>query len=101
MLRAMSPDRSHYLVPSSGLRAGEYPGHREPEAARRRLGRLLATGVDCFVDLTEPGELVPYDAILREIHAGAEHRRFPVRDMSVPPTTAAMLAILDAIDDAL
>ena len=67
--------------------AGEYPG--EPQdgwRARATVDLLVDTGVRTFVDLTEPGELTPYD---HHVVASAEarrldvrHLRFPIRDLS-------------------
>jgi len=51
-------------------------------------------GVDFVVDLTEDGELPPYELGL------VEHRRMPIRDFGIP-SEEQMGAILDTIDEAL
>jgi hypothetical protein len=53
------PDPNTYWVVAGKLLAGEYPGARDPEEARRRLRRFLAAGVRHFIDLTEVDELSP------------------------------------------
>jgi hypothetical protein len=77
--------------------AGEYPAHEEESRARLRLERFRAVGVTAFLDLTEEGELEPYDDL---IGGWATHRRFPIRDFSCP-SVEEMRATLDAIDAAL
>src|SRR5690606_11152388 len=48
-----------------GLRlAGEQPGGQTAEETRERLQRLMDAGVRCFIDLTQPEELDPYDVDL-------------------------------------
>jgi protein-tyrosine phosphatase len=67
------------------LLAGPYPFDVDP---------LLEAGVTTFVDLTEDGELEPYD-----IPAGVTHRRFGVLDFGCP-TPEQVRAILDVIGGA-
>ena len=89
----------------AGSRPGEYPGAKDPREAARKLRTLLAAGIDHFVDLTEPHELVPYAETAAEEARGlsrpVEHERRPVADLSVPGSTSEMAGILDAIDGAL
>ena len=92
------PDPNTYWLLPGRLLAGEYPGAPDPAAARRKVGAFVAAGVDTFIDLTEPGELIPYALLLP---AGAEHHRLPIRDLGVPDDPRHMQAILDAIDTAL
>ena len=47
------PDPNTYWVVPGKLLAGEYPGARDPEEARSRLGKFLAAGVRHIIDLTE------------------------------------------------
>jgi protein-tyrosine phosphatase len=87
------------------LIAGEYPGDRDDTSARAKLGALLDAGVTTFIDLTEPHELAPYDALVAEVARvrGREvkHHRVPIRDVSVPKSAVVMREILDLIDAAL
>jgi atypical dual specificity phosphatase len=58
-LETPKPDPNTYWVVPDQFLAGEYPGARDPEEARRRLRRFLQAGVRHFIDLTEAGELEP------------------------------------------
>lgn len=71
-----------------GLIAGHYPNTEEVRA-------LVAAGVSLFLDLTEAGELPPYD-----LPEGIEHRRMPIRDFSVP-TPEGLERILQTLEGAL
>lgn len=73
-----------WVVPGR-IAAGPYP---------RDLPSLRSAGVDTFVDLTEPGELLPY-AI-----DGVEYRRMPIRDFGIP-SVAKMEAIVELLDELL
>ena len=88
--------RSYWVRPGA-LLAGEYPGHDQPEWTRIRFQRFRDSGVTVFVDLTEDGELPAYTELL---DGWATHRRFPIRDFSVP-SADEMTVILDALDAAL
>ncbi|HEY8376361.1 MAG TPA: protein-tyrosine phosphatase family protein [Nannocystis sp.] len=99
------PYPNSYWVRPGLLLAGEYPGAREEAVARDKIGRLLAAGVQVFIDLTEPGELEPYAPLLqaeaRARGAAVEHLRFAIRDKSVPSSPALVDAAISAIDAAL
>jgi hypothetical protein len=97
------PHPNSYRVPGTGVLAGEYPFTPFPREARLKLGAYLDAGVDFFVDLTEEGELMPYEAVLRE-EAGArgmtvDYVRLPIRDLNVCDRTQ-MRRILDTLDAA-
>src|SRR5260221_5217925 len=96
------PDPNTYWVVPGKLLAGEYPGALDSEEARRRLRRFLAAGVRHFIDLTEVGELEPYDELLTE-EAGStiSYQRIPIRDVSVPEEPKTMAEIIAAIDRAM
>ena len=99
------PHGNSYWVHPGRLLAGEYPGANDPVVARPRLDAHLDCGVTYFLDLTEEGELAPYESDLRALAAtrgvAVEYRRMPVVDLSVPQQRQEMVAILDAIDAAL
>jgi hypothetical protein len=88
--------RSYWVRPGA-LLAGEYPAHDDPGWTRVRLERFRAAGVTAFFDLTEEGELPPYDDLLG---GWATHRRLPIRDFSCP-SEQEMSLTLDAVDAAL
>jgi protein-tyrosine phosphatase len=96
------PDPNTYWVIPGKLLAGEYPGARDSEEARRRLRRFLQSGVRHFIDLTEVGELEPYAGLLKEeAGTGTSYERIPIRDVSVPDEPRTMAAIIAAIDRAM
>ena len=94
----------YWIIPGQ-LAAGEYPGAVEPRDASRKLNALLEAGIDYFIDLTEQGELVPYQEIAeveaRRLDRNVECTGYPIRDMSVPRNPGHMVEILNAIDAAL
>jgi hypothetical protein len=85
--------------------AGEYPGTAYfPELTRKRLDAFLSAGFDTFIDLTTPGEIAPYEALLREqasyYSLPAQYTRFPIGDFGLP-APEQMTTILDTIEAAL
>ena len=98
------PLPTSYWVLENQLLAGPYPGSSDDEEARERVGWLLDAGVRVFVDLTERGELLPYDAVLKEEGAArgieVEHVRAPIQDLGVP-TDQELARTLARIDEAL
>ncbi len=93
-----------YWVEENRFLAGEYPGGFDPESTRLRLDAFFESGVNAFIDLTQPHELAPYKKILEEqaqlngIKTSYHH--FGIRDHDVP-SHETMAAILAAIDDLL
>lgn len=79
------------------LLAGRHPCAWSPDDAEGEVGALLGLGVTLFVDLTQPGELAPYEHLLED---GARHVRVPVRDFTVPSEEQILVA-LDLIDSEL
>lgn len=94
------PRNSYWVVPDS-LMAGEYPGERDAWNTRRKLADYLRHGLDAFLDLTEAGELRPYEddlyAVAREMGIDCAYRRLPIRDVDVPDQPGQMHAILNQI----
>jgi len=99
------PFPNSYWLPGAQLLAGEYPGGKTHDAARRKLGALLDAGVTHWVDLTETVDpLAPYDEVLSALafERGVEvtYARLSIPDMSVPEEER-MIEILDSIDESL
>jgi hypothetical protein len=97
-------DDSYWLVPGR-LLAGEYPGARTTDEARRKLRSFLDAGVNFFLDLTGEDEgLEPYAPLLQEEASAQDrrvmYRRLPIPDMSAP-TTERMREIQQTITAAL
>jgi len=99
--RAPLPN-SHWIEPGR-LLAGEHPSGPDEKSTRKRLAKLLAAGIDCFIDLTEPRELESYQPLLAALRGGeaAQYLRRPIRDHGLPKSEAAMQEILDALVRAL
>ena len=92
------PIRNSYWVLPGKVLAGENPSANNTEATRERLGRLLNAGVECFIDLTETGEVKRYDP---ELPFGIEYLRKPIKDHGIPAQRGHMAEILDCLHDAL
>jgi ADP-ribosyl-[dinitrogen reductase] hydrolase len=97
-LPAPPPLPNTYWALPGLLLAGEHPSGLTPEATRNRLGTLLACGIECFLDLTHPAEIDPYDQALP---FQVEYLRKPIRDHSLPEKREHMMEILDCLHDAL
>lgn len=93
-----------YWVEDNRFSAGEFPGSYNQEQARRKIDAFLELGINTFIDLTQPHELIPYEPILKEqahiYDLTAHYHRFAIRDHDIP-SQGTMLAILDTIDAAL
>lgn len=89
------PCRESYLLMGS-VYAGEYPGAKEENASKLKVAQLYRFGVRHFVDLTEEGELCPYESLLP---SDATHYRFPIKDVSVPTDVEAVHRLLHKIDE--
>ncbi|MBV8876753.1 MAG: ADP-ribosylglycohydrolase family protein [Gammaproteobacteria bacterium] len=92
------PLPNSYWVAPGRLLAGEHPAGPTAEVTRERVSRLLETGIDCFLDLTQPHEIVPYEAALP---AGVRYLRHSIPDHGIPHHPAHMGEILDALQRAL
>lgn len=102
---AAAPPGTYWVEPGR-LLAGPYPGHVDPSYAAARLRLLAGLGVDWFVDLTSPGELPDYSALLEAPGAvgtarAIRYSRHPLRDHDVPAARAQVATILDELDAAL
>lgn len=88
------PLQHSYWIEPGKLLAGEYPRGRDNASTRRRLARLHEAGIRHFVDLTQPGELKGYEALLPE---DTTYRNFPIPDHAVPPSAAALRGLLQEL----
>jgi protein-tyrosine phosphatase len=95
---------SYWVIPDKFL-AGAYPGGPDEETTRKKVQSLINAGIDCVVDLTQPGDaFTTYAKTLTTEAAdfGIEVERvsFPIPDYDIP-TIALMKKVLDCIDDHL
>src|SRR5215207_9263540 len=88
---------SYWVIPDR-LLAGKYPGGKTVKDAERLVAALVAAGFDTFIDLTEPGELPPYDIYLP---TSATYLRKPMPDHGIPLAREHMAEVQTAIDAAL
>ena len=95
---ASLPLPNSYWVLPGRLLAGEHPAGMTAEMTRERLSRLLAAGVDCFLDLTQPHEIAPYDASLPP---EVDYFRCSIVDHSTPAHAREMTEILGCLHGAL
>lgn len=76
------------------LFAGEYPGAKNPEECKLKVCNITWHGFNHFYDLTEEGELTPYNCYLQPQQ---NHRRFPIADCSIPADTASVRRLIEEI----
>jgi protein-tyrosine phosphatase len=85
------------VIEKGRLIAGRHPCAWGAEEAPAAVHELLEQGVTLFVDLTQEGELEPYDHL---VPADRRYVRLPIRDFSVP-AEEALETTLDVIDGEL
>ena len=88
---------SYWVLPNRVL-AGEYPGGNSREQTQSRLQMLLSAGITCFIDLTMPNELNPYDI---DLPLSVEYIRKPIKDHGLPAKRDHMLDIQACLDYAM
>ncbi len=88
------PTFNSYAV-TDWLYAGEYPGDKNKEKARLKLRQFKRFGITHFIDLTEEGELSPYEPLL----CGMQHVRFPIMDQSVPDSVKSVQNLIKTINE--
>jgi protein-tyrosine phosphatase len=89
--------RGPTVIAEGRLVAGRHPCAWGPEEASREVRDLLAQGVTLFVDLTQDGELEPYDHL---VPTDVRYVRLPIRDFSVP-SAEQLVTTLDLVDGEL
>ncbi len=99
------PHENCYWVIEGRFLAGEYPGSHDSKAAQEKIAKHLEVGISYFLDLTEPGELEPYESLLHSqtglYNTVSSYHRLPIREASVPQNQEDMTALLDTIDEVL
>jgi hypothetical protein len=83
-----------FWVEEGRLLAGDHPAGANPSQLRVRLAKLLAAGINSFIDLTMPGECVNYVPLLA---AGIRYQRIELVDHQVPSDAALMTQVLIAL----
>ena len=92
---------SYWVIPGR-LLAGEHPSGAldgvAGAAAGSRLQQMFRAGIDCFIDLTEEGELPEYR---QQLPDHVDYLRFGIADMGVPLNVSQTQALLGAVRSAL
>ncbi len=87
------PTFNSYAV-EEWLYAGEYPGDRIEYKAKLRLRQFKRFGITHFIDLTEEGELQPYESLIRGM---MRYRRFSIVDQSIPQSIDVVRELIKSI----
>jgi ADP-ribosylglycohydrolase len=99
------PLANSFWVEPGRLLAGEYPGDRDRTLSQARLDTLIQAGISYFIDLTQAGEMPPYDHLLPSERADdgryIVYVRKAIRDHGVPDSAASLVETLDYIDRAM
>jgi protein-tyrosine phosphatase len=85
------------VIEMNRLLAGRHPSALGPEEVAAEITALLGSGVTLFVNLTQEGELEPYEHLLP---GHVRHVRRPIRDFSVP-APEELETTLDLVDGEL
>ncbi|MGO8976424.1 MAG: ADP-ribosylglycohydrolase family protein [Steroidobacteraceae bacterium] len=105
-MRMRSPPLANsFWIEPGRLLAGDYPGEADRARSAARLGELIGAGISYFIDLTEPGELAPYDHCLPTMRADDGryiiYVRKAIRDQGLPRSPQAMAEIIDYVERAI
>ena len=91
------PLHQSYEVWGNGIiYAGEYPGDKNGELAKHKIERMHHFGIRHFIDLTEEGELRPYNHLLP---SDATYTRFPIVDCGAPKSVESVQRLLLRIEE--
>lgn len=86
-----------YWIEDDRLLVGPYPGGWHPAVTRDRLTQVMNAGATYLLDLTEPGEMEPYNWLLgRHIR----YRRCPLPGAALP-ARSDIIQVLNQLDRAL
>ena len=83
-------------VAGGAVYAGEYPGDKNEEIAKQKIGQMYHFGIRHFIDLTEEGELSPYSHLLP---SDTTYIRFPIEDCGVPKSIESVRHLLLRIEE--
>jgi hypothetical protein len=102
------PIPSSYWLEPGRILCGEYPRDFDDLEDEEGMSAILGAGVRTFVDLTEEGELKPYETIAlntaKELGiepAELEFHRHSIRDASIPHGNDEMRTIVETILSAI
>lgn len=78
--------------------AGEYPRELDEQKSTIKIMRFVLFGITHFIDLTEEGELRPYDQMLA---SPMQHIWFPIQDVSIPANIESVKDLIGQIQGIL
>ena len=91
------PLNQSYEVSGNGIiYAGEYPGDKNGEFAKHKIEQMYHFGIRHFIDLTEEGELRPYNHLLPN---DTTYTRFPIPDCGAPKSIESVQRLLLRIEE--
>ena len=91
------PLNQSYEVHGNGIiYAGEYPGDKNGEFAKHKIEQMYHFGIRHFIDLTEEGELRPYNHLLPN---DTTYTRFPIVDCGAPKNIESVRRLLLRIEE--
>ena len=93
----VKPIRNSYKV-MEGIYAGEYPREYDDKKSVDKIEQFKRFRITHFIDLTEEGELRPYDQMLA---SPMQHIRFPIQDVSVPASIESVKDLIGQIQGIL
>ena len=93
----VKPIRNSYKV-MEGIYAGEYPREYDDKKSIGKIKQFERFGITHFIDLTEEGELRPYDQMLA---SQMQHIRFPIQDVSIPANIESVKDLIGQIQGIL
>ena len=97
MVFPVKPIRNSYKV-MEGIYAGEYPREYDDKKSIDKIKQFKRYGITHFIDLTEEGELRPYDQMLA---SPMQHIRFPIHDVSIPANIESVKDLIGQIQGIL
>lgn len=86
------PIKHSYCVLADKVYAGEYVG--DINNPQEKVSQLVSFGITHFIDLTEVGELIPYDILLPK---ECIHYRFPIKDVSIPKLCSEVYDLMEYV----
>ena len=92
------PLPNSYWVRPGSLLAGEHPAGESDADTRKRIAKLLESGIDCFIDLTQPRERPDYRNLLPPT---VRYHNLPLVDHGIPDNPQRMRSILTVLDQSL
>lgn len=91
------PLNQSYEVCGNGiLYAGEYPGDNNEKVTKQKIEHMYHFGIRHFIDLTDEGELSPYNHLLPN---DTTYTRFPIADCGAPKSIESVQRLMLLIEE--